>query len=65
MARDRKKEYEWNKENKVFTCLIDLTRLKEALESLTEDCVEVWYGTDQAIKLVSGKVSEIIALLGE
>lgn len=56
---------EYNKENKVFTCLIDLTRLKEALESLTEDCVEVWYGTDQAIKLVSGKVSEIIALLGE
>lgn len=64
-ASEKVNYLEYSKENKPFTCLIDIVKLKNSLESLSDDAFELQYGTDQAIKIVCGNTSEIVALLGE
>lgn len=46
-----------------FACCVDIPMLKSQLSAITDDAVELWYGNDVAIKIVSGKVTQVLALL--
>ena len=46
-----------------FTCHINIEYLRDQLASQDSDQVELYYGSDKAIKLVSGGITQIIALL--
>ena len=46
-----------------FTCLVAIPLLKEQLQANPSDIIELYYGHDAAIKMVSGKVTQVVALL--
>jgi hypothetical protein len=46
-----------------FTCCIDIEMLRSQIKAQTTDMIELWYGTDNAIKMVDGNVTQIVALL--
>ena len=46
-----------------FTCCVDIPLLKEQLTANPDDTIELWYGNDNALKIISGKITQIIALL--
>lgn len=46
-----------------FVCCVDIPMLKEQLQANPDDTVELWYGNENALKLKSGKVTQVIALL--
>lgn len=45
-----------------FTCCIDIELLKSQVQAQQEELIELFYGNDSAIKLVSGPVTQIISL---
>lgn len=55
-------EYKDSKKFKAFTCKIDINMLFVQLKALEADTVELWYGLDNAIKLVDGSVTHILSL---
>lgn len=55
--------YTESKDFKSFICCVDIPMLKTQLEAYPEDVVTLWYGLDNAIKLTSGKVTQVISLL--
>lgn len=46
-----------------FLCCVDIPMLKAQIDANPGEMIELWYGHDSAIKLVSGKVTQVIALL--
>ena len=52
-----------SKDFKDYTCCIDITMLQSQLKALVGDAVELYYGEDNALKLIEGNVTQIIALL--
>lgn len=46
-----------------FTCCIDIELFKSQVSAQSGEIVELWYGHDKAIKMVFGKVTQIVALL--
>lgn len=52
-----------SKDFNAFVCCVDIPAFKEQLQAIPEDTVEIHYGNENAIKLVCGKVTQIIALL--
>lgn len=48
---------------KPFVCCVDIPMLKSQIDSNPGDTLEVYYGNEAAMKLVSGKVTQILALL--
>ena len=46
-----------------FKCVIDIQMLYAQLKAQTSDSVELWFGTPNAIKLVDGDITQIVALL--
>lgn len=50
---------------KDFKCSLDVTMLKDQLDVLSNEVIEMWFGNDDSIKLVDGKVSQIIATVIE
>ena len=48
---------------KEFTCCIDIEMFMSQIKSLAVDMVELHYGLDNAIKMVDGNVTQVIALL--
>ena len=46
-----------------FTCKMDLSTLLKQLKTQVSDAIEMWYGDDNAIKLIDGNVIQIIGLL--
>lgn len=52
-----------SKNFKGFTCLVDIVMMKEQLQACPEDTVTMWYGNDNALKLETGNVVQVIALL--
>lgn len=53
-----------DKENaKPFTCYADIELLKAQINAQREDTFELWYGENVAIKMVSGNVTQVIALM--
>ena len=52
-----------SKNFKGFTCLVDIVMMKEQLQACPEDTVTMWYGNENALKLETGNVVQVIALL--
>ena len=46
-----------------YKCCVDVPQLATQLAAIPGDEVEIWYGHDAAIKLVSGNVTRIISLI--
>jgi hypothetical protein len=46
-----------------FVCCVDIPMLKEQLQANPDDTVKICYGNENALKIESGKVTQIIALL--
>lgn len=46
-----------------FMCCVDIPMLKEQLQSNPDDTVKIYYGNENALKIESGKVIQVIALL--
>lgn len=46
-----------------FICCVDIPMLKSQIDAIPDDDVEMWYGHESAIKLTSGKVTQVISLL--
>jgi DNA polymerase III sliding clamp (beta) subunit (PCNA family) len=46
-----------------YTCCIDIEMLQTQVKAQTADVIEMWYGKDNAIKMVDGNVTQIVALL--
>lgn len=56
-------EYVDSKNFKNFTCLIDIQMLINEVKSVSNDVIELYYGEDNAIKIVDGNITIIIALM--
>lgn len=48
-----------------YTCTIDIEMLMQEVKAIQSDVIELHYGTDNAIKLVDGNITIIVALLEE
>lgn len=46
-----------------FICCVDIPMLKEQLQANPDDTVKICYGNKNALKIESGKVTQVIALL--
>lgn len=46
-----------------FTCSIDIHMLIQEVKAVKNDVIEIYYGEDNAIKLVDGNITLIVALL--
>lgn len=48
---------------KDFTCCADITLMTSQIKVQETDTIELWYAHEQAIKMVNGKVTQIVSLL--
>ena len=55
--------YVESKDFQSFVCCVDIPMLKEQLQANPDDTVKICYGNENALKLESGKVTQVIALL--
>ncbi len=55
--------YVESKDFKPFVCCVDIPMLKEQLQANPDDTVKICYGNENALKIESGKVTQVIALL--
>jgi len=46
-----------------FMCCVDIPMLKSQIDANPSESIELWYGHDAAIKMTSGNVTQVIALL--
>lgn len=56
-------EYTEVKDFKPFTCSIDISMLQAQVKAQSGEAVEMYYGGDNAIKMIDGKVTQVVALL--
>ena len=56
-------EYQANENFQPFTCCIDIELFRSQIAAQEGEVVELWYGHDKAIKMVSEKITQIVALL--
>lgn len=55
--------YVESKDFEPFLCCVDIPMLKEQLQANPDDTVKICYGNENALKIESGKVTQVIALL--
>ena len=55
--------YVESKDFQQFICCVDIPQMKTQLEAYPEDLVEIHYGLENALKLTSGKITQVISLL--
>ena len=46
-----------------FMCCVDIPLLREQINANPGESIELWYGHDAALKMASGKVTQVISLL--
>jgi len=56
-------KYQANENFQPFTCCIDIELFRSQIAAQEGEVVELWYGHDKAIKMVSEKITQIVALL--
>lgn len=56
-------KYQGSEKFSDFTCCIDIELFKSQIAAQDGEVVELYYGHDKAIKMVSGKITQIVALL--
>lgn len=57
--------YDESDDFKEFECLLDIVQFKELVNTLSTDIITLSYGTPTAIKMVEGKVVQILSSLDE
>lgn len=55
--------YQESKDFSPFVCCVDIPLLREQINANPGETIEIWYGQDAAIKMTSGKVTQVISLL--
>lgn len=55
-------KYAESKDFAPFTCCIDIEILKSQIQSQQTEVIDLYYGNDQAIKLASGAIVQIVSL---
>lgn len=55
--------YVESKDFEPFVCCVDIPMLKEQLQANPDDTVKICYGNENALKIESGKVTQVIALI--
>jgi hypothetical protein len=55
--------YVESKDFEPFVCCVDIPMLKEQLIANPDETVKIYYGNENALKIESGKVTQVIALL--
>lgn len=55
--------YVESKDFQSFVCCVDVEMLKEQLRANPDDTIKICYGNENALKIESGKVTQVIALL--
>lgn len=55
-------KYSDSKNFKDYTCAIDIGMLTTQVKAQTGDMVELWYGEENAIKMIDGNIIQIVAL---
>lgn len=58
-------QYAGSKNFQPFTASIDIQMLRTQVAAQSNDTLELWYGSDTAIKMKSGIVTQIVALLDD
>lgn len=48
-----------------FRCCADISMLKALVDAHAQEVVDLWYGHESCIKLTSGKVTQVLALLDD
>lgn len=56
-------KYQESTNFKPFACSLDIAVLKTLISSQDGEVIELWYGQDQVIKMIDGKITQIMALL--
>lgn len=56
-------KYQGSENFQAFTCCADIELLKSQIAAQEGEVVELWYGHEKAIKMTSGKITQIVALL--
>ena len=56
-------KYQGSENFQAFTACADIELLKSQIAAQDGEVVELWYGHDKAIKMISGKITQIVALL--
>lgn len=56
-------KYQGSENFQPFTCCADIELLHSQIAAQDGEVVELWYGHEKAIKMVSGKITQIVALL--
>lgn len=46
-----------------FRCCVDIPLLRDQVNANPSEAIELWYGQEAAIKLTSGKITQVISLL--
>lgn len=46
-----------------FICCVDIPLFKSLIDANPDETVDLWYGNDSCIKMTSGKVTQVLALL--
>lgn len=55
--------YQESKDFAPFMCCVDIPLLREQIDANPGESIELWYGHEAAIKMTSGKVTQVISLL--
>lgn len=58
-------DYVESKNFKSFTCMIDIESLTTQIKAQATDVITMYYGQDNAIKMVDGNLTQIVALMHE
>ena len=58
-------KYNETNEFKPYTCTLNIPKFKELLKSNPSDTITIHYGNDNAIKITTDKVTQILAVMGE
>lgn len=56
-------KYQGSENFQPFTCCADIELLQSQIKAQEGEIVELWYGQEIALKMVSGKITQIVALL--
>jgi len=55
--------YQESKDFSPFLCCVDIPMFKAQIDATPGESIELWYGHSSAIKITSGKVTQVVALL--
>ena len=56
-------EYKTNTGHLDYSCCIDIELFKSKVAAQEGEVVELWYGNEKAIKMISGNITQIVSLL--